>query len=67
MHSLWDFYGQFLRALHRCSKCGWTGRGDYLESGNTYGDGIDKHCPKCRALYRFIQWSLIAPDEAPKE
>lgn len=60
-----DFYGQFLRGAHRCAVCGWSGRGDYMASAITHGLGMDKHCPQCRAVYRFIPWSVVSPDELP--
>ena len=63
---LLDFHGKFERAIHSC-KCGWSGPGEAMVSGESYGDGIDKHCPQCGELWGFVQWSVSVADAAPAD
>lgn len=62
---LLDYYGDFQRAMQRCDKCGWTGLGSEMESGESFGHGVDKECPNCGARWGFVQWSVAVADDAP--
>ncbi len=62
-----DFFGDFTRASHTCKKCGWHGLGADMVSGETFGDGVEKHCPRGDEYYRFAQWSVIGPDDPPDD
>ena len=55
---LLDFYGEFARASQTCRGCGWRGLGSTMESGETFGDGVDKHCPSCGQRWGFVQFSV---------
>ena len=62
---LLDFYGDFRRANQSCGKCGWSGPGSAMASGDSFGDGIDMHCPKCSECWGFVQWSVAVADDPP--
>lgn len=62
---LLDFYGDFERANQSCVKCGWLGRGSTMANGESFGDGIDMHCPKCSERWGFVQWSVSVTDDPP--
>ena len=62
-----DFYGEFAASGVTCDACGFTGIGAELTSGETFGDGIDKHCPACGERWGFVQWSVIVVDEPPDD
>lgn len=64
---LLDFYGDFQRSSKTCAKCGWSGLGAEMVSGDTFGDGVEKHCPKCGEYYGFTQWSVAVTDDAPPD
>jgi hypothetical protein len=50
-----DFYGDFLRGKQTCSKCGWVDLGSAMDSGNRFGDGVEKDCPHCGRRWGFVQ------------
>lgn len=60
-----DDYSPFMAAEHRCRACGWTGLGSAMTSGESFGDGIDKHCPRCGERWGFVQYPLIIHAEDP--
>ena len=62
-----DFYGDFARATHSCSKCGWSGLGSEMNSGESFGDGVDKECPACAQRWGFVQYSVTVADDAPAD
>jgi hypothetical protein len=64
---LHDFYGDFARATQSCKKCGWTGLGSAMSSGESFGDGVDKHCPQCEERWGFVQWSVAVGEDAPAD
>lgn len=63
---LLDFYGKFAAGAAECNACGWTGIGAELNSGETFGDGVDKHCPRCDKKRGFVQWSVTVSKKPPK-
>ncbi|MGO9930440.1 MAG: hypothetical protein ACLPV8_01285 [Steroidobacteraceae bacterium] len=38
-----------------------------MTSGETFGDGIDKHCPACGERWGFVQWSVVVADDPPDD
>jgi hypothetical protein len=60
-----DFYGDFATGAVACEKCGWTGIGSEMKSGESFGDGTDKHCPACGERWGFVQWSVTVIDNPP--
>lgn len=62
-----DFYGEFARAQQTCSKCGWSGLGSEMASGESFGDGVEKECPGCGAAWGFVQFSVTVEDDAPAD
>lgn len=64
---LLDFYGEFAATGVTCDTCSWTGIGAELTSGETFGDGIDKHCPESGGRWRFVQWSVAVADGPPDD
>ena len=64
---LLDFYGDFCQATQTCRYCGWTGLGEEMESGEWFGDGVEKHCPACGEKHRYVQWSVAVADDAPAD
>ena len=62
---LLDFYGDFERRKVTCKHCGWTGLGSDMTSGESFGDGVDMDCPKCKERYGFVQWSVAVAANAP--
>lgn len=67
MSKLLDYYGEFARRVVQCRDCGWSGKGGEMESGETFGDGVDKHCPACGERWGFVQWSVVVPQSAPSD
>ena len=59
-----DSFGDFCSAKHSCRHCTWSGLGSDMTSGESFGDGIEKHCPQCGIKYSFIQWSVAVADDA---
>jgi hypothetical protein len=59
---LLDFYGKFAAGAVACEKCGWTGIGSEMISGEACGDGVEKHCPACKEKWGFVQWSVLLAD-----
>ncbi len=64
---LLDFYGEFAATGVTCDACQWTGIGAELTSGETFGDGIDKHCPACGERWGFVQWSVAVAEDPPDD
>ena len=64
---LLDFYGDFCRESQTCLNCGWAGPGAAMESGESFGDGVEKHCPACGEKHRYVQWSVAVADDAPAD
>jgi hypothetical protein len=64
---LLDFYGEFAATGVTCDACKWTGIGAELTSGETFGDGVEKHCPACGERWGFVQWSVAVADEPPDD
>jgi hypothetical protein len=62
---LLDFYRELATSGVTCDACKWTGIGAELISGETVGDGVDKHCPRCDERWGFVQWSVAAVDNPP--
>jgi hypothetical protein len=62
-----DFYGDLAASGVSCDACKWTGIGAELISGETFGDGVDTHCPACNERWGFVQWSVAAADNAPDD
>jgi len=62
-----DFYGAFTQAAQRCEKCGWTGPGSAMVSGERFGEGVDKHCPACGERWGFVQYSVTVTDDPPAD
>lgn len=60
-----DFFGDFERGTYRCRKCAWVGLGAAMSSGESFNDGVDKHCPKCDERWGFVQWSVATKDDSP--
>ena len=65
--SLIDFYGRFAAGTVTCEKCGWSGTGAEMKSGEVFGDGIEKDCPACGEKWGFVQWSVFVTDNPPKD
>jgi len=65
--ALLDFYREFAANGVACEKCGWTGIGTEMISGEAFGDGIEKHCPACREKWGFVQWSVAVVDDPPDD
>lgn len=63
--ALIDFYGDFSRAKQSCGKCDWSGLGSEMPSGETFGDGVEKDCPRCGERWGFVQFSVSVSDDAP--
>jgi hypothetical protein len=61
---LLDFYGEFATGGVTCDACKWTGIGAELSSGAIFGDGVDKHCPRCDERWGFVQ-CVAAVDNLP--
>jgi hypothetical protein len=34
-----------------------------MKSGETFGDGVEKDCPRCGSYHGFVQWSVVFPDQ----
>jgi hypothetical protein len=64
---LLDFYGDFARATHSCRKCGWTGLGSAMSSGESFGEGVDKHCPQCGERWGFVQYPVFVVEDPPAD
>ncbi len=64
---LLDFHGNFARRTVTCRHCGWTGHGAEMKNGESFGNGIDKHCPACSERYGFVQWSVAVADNPPAD
>lgn len=62
-----DLYGDFARTEHKCGKCGWSGLGSAMTSGESFGDGVDKHCPQCDERWGYVQWSVAVADDPPAD
>lgn len=62
-----DFYGEFAGSEHSCGHCGWAGLGSSMESGESFGHGIDMHCPTCSERWGFVQYSVTVADDAPAD
>lgn len=60
-----DFYGQFAAGNVECSRCGWTGLGSELVTGDTRGDGCENDCPACGETWGFVRWSVFVADDVP--
>ena len=41
-----------------CNNCKWVGLGAAMTSGESFGDGVDKHCPRCDWRYGFIAYPM---------
>ena len=46
-------------ATHTCKDCGWVGLGHDAEIGETYNDGAEYHCPKCKYCFGYISYPLL--------
>ncbi len=64
---LLDYYGEFAASNVSCDQCGWSGQGREMTSGETFGDGVEKHCPRCGSYHGFIQWSVAVADNPPED
>jgi hypothetical protein len=62
-----DYYGEFVARDVSCNHCGWTGKGQDMESGETFGDGVEKSCPRCGRYHGFVQWSVVVADDPPDD
>jgi hypothetical protein len=62
-----DYYGEFAASAVTCGKCGWTGIGAEMTLGEAFGDGVEKHCPRCDERWGFVQWSVFVSDNPPKD
>jgi hypothetical protein len=62
-----DYYGEFSGSCVTCDACAWTGLGAELASGETFGDGVEKHCPRCGGYHGFVQWSVAVADDPPDD
>lgn len=65
MGKLLDFHGAFARRTVTCRHCSWSGLGADMKDGDSFGDGIDKHCPACGERWGFVQWSVTVSDDPP--
>jgi hypothetical protein len=36
-----------------------------MTSGDSFGDGIEKDCPRCDNYHGFVQFSIVVPDNPP--
>ena len=54
---------EFERSTVICRACGWEGRGEELDPGETFGGGADRHCPQCGKRYRFVPTLPEDPSE----
>ena len=62
-----DYYGEFAAGAVACEKCGWTGLGAEMISGEAFGDGIEKHCPVCDQKWGCVLWSVAVADNPPDD
>jgi len=67
MGKLIDYFGEFERGTHTCKACGWSGLGAAMDSGEAFGDGVDKHCPRCGERWGYAQYSVVVADDAPED
>ena len=61
-----DYYGKFAVCSIACSICGWTGIGEEAKTGDSFGDGVEKHCPMCWNYFGFVQFSVFVVDDSPQ-
>lgn len=62
-----DFQREFRESAVSCAKCGWTGLGAEMKSGEAFGDGVEKDCPACGENWGFVQWSVVVADHPRKK
>lgn len=67
MSKIIDHFSEFGRRTVTCEHCAWSGLGVDMSSGESFGDGIDKHCPKCRERWGFVQYSVVVADDPPAD
>jgi hypothetical protein len=60
-----DHYGDFASGEKSCKHCPWKGKAADMTSGDSFGDGVEKHCPDCGTYYGFVQWSVIVSNNPP--
>ena len=65
--ALLDYYEAFSRTVQTCNKCGWAGLGSDMDSGESFGDGVEKVCPVCGKRWGFVQYSVTVADDAPAD
>jgi len=51
--------------------CGWAGLGRETILGDSFGDGAERHCPKCGHYFGYIAYPLLqesrSDPRAPQE
>ena len=47
-------------ATHTCSGCGWVGLGSEAAVGETFADGAEYHCPKCKHYFGYVSFPLLS-------
>ena len=57
-----DLWGEAMRSLRTCRKCGWAGTGALCVTGESFGDGVELDCPRCRGRCGFAQYSIFTSD-----
>lgn len=67
MGELLDYMGDFRRGPVTCRHCQWSGRGADMTAGESFGHGVDFHCPKCDERYGFVQYPVVVADDAPDD
>jgi hypothetical protein len=38
-----------------------------MSSGESFGEGVDKHCPQCGERWGFVQYSVSVMDDPPAD
>ena len=49
---------EFQTARLEC-ECGWCGLGRDAMSGESFADGMDKHCPSCGERFGYVAFPLV--------
>jgi hypothetical protein len=51
-------YCEFRKSTIACKDCNWVGLGAEMVQGEAFGDGCDKHGPRCDWRYGFIAYTM---------
>ena len=51
-------YYDWIKSTVECDNCKWVGLGAEMVSGESFGDGVDKHCKICDWRYGCIRYPM---------